>query len=95
MIVNTPVAPAEMRQKLGRDTGRVITVDATRIAIEEIGSGITNMPLLGAFAAATNIFSVKELEVQVRSRFGKKLSPELVDANVRAIKRAASEAKDA
>ncbi|MFN2270579.1 MAG: 2-oxoacid:acceptor oxidoreductase family protein, partial [Anaerolineae bacterium] len=67
----------------------VVTIDATRIAIDEIGRDITNAPLLGAFAAATGIFTVQEIVEQTRARFGKKLAPAVVEANVRAIERAA------
>jgi pyruvate ferredoxin oxidoreductase gamma subunit len=91
IIVNTPKSPDEMRKQLKRSSGRVVTIDATRIAIDEIGRDITNTPLLGAFAAVTGIFTVDEIVSQTRHRFGKKLAPAVVDANVRAIERAASE----
>jgi pyruvate ferredoxin oxidoreductase gamma subunit len=93
IIVNTPKTPAEMRKQLKRSSGRVVTIDATRIAIDEIGRDITNTPLLGAFAAVTGIFGVDEIVSQTRHRFGKKLAPAVVDANVRAIERAANEIK--
>jgi pyruvate ferredoxin oxidoreductase gamma subunit len=91
LIVNTPRSPEEMRRRLKLAGGRVVTIDATRIAIDEIGRDITNTPLLGAFAAATGIFSVEEIVEQTRHRFGKKLAPRVVEANVRAIERAAHE----
>lgn len=91
IIINTPKLPSDMRQQLGLKTGRVVTIDATRIAMDEIGRDITNTPLLGAFAAATGIFTVQEIVEQTRSRFGKKLAPAMVEANVRALDRAAKE----
>ena len=91
IIVNTPKSPAELRRQLKLASGRVVTIDATRIAIDEIGRDITNTPLLGAFAAVTGIFAVQEIVEQTRSRFGKKLAPHVVEANVRAIQRAANE----
>jgi len=94
IIVNTPKAPVEMRQQLKLASGRVVTIDATRIAIDEIGRDITNTPLLGAFAAATGIFAVQEIVEQTRARFGKKLAPAVVEANVRAIQRAANEIRE-
>jgi pyruvate ferredoxin oxidoreductase gamma subunit len=93
IIVNTPQPPEEMRQHLKLESGRVATIDATRIAIDEIGRDITNTPLLGAFAAVTGIFAVDEIVEQTRYRFGKKLSPTVVEANVRAIERAAKEVR--
>ena len=94
IIVNTPKSPQEMRRQLKRQSGRVVTIDATRIAIDEIGRDITNTPLLGAFAAVTGIFTVDEIVSQTRHRFGKKLAPAVVDANVRAIERAANEIQE-
>lgn len=94
IIVNTPRSPQEMRRRLGRVTGRVVTVDATRIALDEIGRDMPNTPLLGAFAAVTGIFAVDEIVDQTRARFGKKLAPAVVDANVRAVERAANEIRE-
>jgi pyruvate ferredoxin oxidoreductase gamma subunit len=94
IIVNTPKSPADMRAQLKLASGRVATIDATRIAIDEIGRDITNTPLLGAFAAVTGIFGVQEIVEQTRARFGKKLAPAVVDANVRAIERAAREIQE-
>jgi pyruvate ferredoxin oxidoreductase gamma subunit len=93
IIVNTSQSPDKMRQHLRLESGRVATIDATRIAIDEIGRDITNTPLLGAFAAVTGIFSVDEVVEQARYRFGKRLSPTVVEANVRAIERAAKEVR--
>lgn len=93
IIVNTPASPEEMRGRLGLASGRVATVDASHIAISEIGRDITNTPLLGAFAAVTGIFTLGEIVEQTEARFSKKLSPAVVAANVRAVKRAAAEVK--
>jgi pyruvate ferredoxin oxidoreductase gamma subunit len=89
IIINTPKAADYMRQQLHVQDSRVVTIDATRIAIDEIGRDITNTPLLGAFAAATGIFTVQEIVEQTRARFDKKLTPAVIEANVRAIERAA------
>ena len=37
VIINTPDSPAELKQKLGLKNGKVHTVDATKISIDEIG----------------------------------------------------------
>ena len=91
LLVNTPTSPAEARQATGFGTGKVCTVDASHIAIEEIGREITNTPMLGAFARATGFFDVEEMADQLRAWFGKKLPAEVVEANVRAMRRAADE----
>ena len=55
---------------------------------------ITNTPMLGAFARATGLFDMDELIEQVRAWFGKKLSTEAIEANVRALRRAAKEIQE-
>lgn len=91
LLINTPMTPAEVREATGFHTGRAFTVDASHIAIEEIGREITNTPMLGAFARATGFIDVEEMAGELRDWFGKKLASSVVEANVRALKRAASE----
>jgi pyruvate ferredoxin oxidoreductase gamma subunit len=91
LLVNTSMSPAEVREATGFKTGRVFAVNASHIAIEEMGREITNTPMLGAFARATGIFDIDSLAEQMRAWFGKKISAEMVDANVRALRRAAEE----
>jgi pyruvate ferredoxin oxidoreductase gamma subunit len=94
MIVNTAQSPGEVREITGFKTGKVFTVDASHIAIEELGREITNTPMLGAFAAATGLFERAALVEQVRAWFGKKISQEAVESNVRALKRAGEEIQE-
>jgi pyruvate ferredoxin oxidoreductase gamma subunit len=91
LIVNTSMSPEQVREVTGFHTGQAFTVDASHIAIEEMGRDITNTPMLGAFAGATGIFEIDELAGQLRAWFGKKISANAVEANVRAMRRAAEE----
>ncbi|MEE8391633.1 MAG: 2-oxoacid:acceptor oxidoreductase family protein [Anaerolineae bacterium] len=93
LLVNTSMSPAKVRQATGFQTGTVFTVNASHIAIEEMGREITNTPMLGAFARATGLFDVDALAKQLRAWFGKKITAEAVEANVRALRRAAEEVK--
>jgi pyruvate ferredoxin oxidoreductase gamma subunit len=94
LVVNSAMSPAEVREQLDFHAGKVFTVDASHIAIEEMGREITNTPMLGAFAAATGLVSVDGLADEVRDWFGAKLSQHAIDANVRALKRAAEEVEE-
>lgn len=94
LIVNTPLSPPEVRRVTDYPKGRVFTVDASHIAIEEMGRNITNTPMLGAFARATGLFDLEALVEQVRAWFGHKVSPEMVEANLRALRRAAREVRE-
>jgi pyruvate ferredoxin oxidoreductase gamma subunit len=59
---------------------RVITLDATSIALKHLGVPITNTTLMGAFAAASGEIELKALEDAVRRRF----SGELAGKNIAA-----------
>lgn len=78
-IINTKREAAD----LGIDhPARLITVDATGLALEHLGRPITNTTMLGAFAGATGLVRVESLIAMIRERFPGKLG----DANVAAIK---------
>jgi len=95
LLVNTSASPAEIREQLNLRTGRVFTVDASRIAIETLGREITNTPMLGALVKATGLFEVDAIVEQTRQRFAKKhMKADIVEANVAAIRRAAEEVKE-
>ena len=63
---------------------KVITLDATSIALEVLGLPITNTTLMGAFAAATGEIEFQALEHALSGRF----SGELADKNIKAARRA-------
>lgn len=95
LLVNTGASPAEIREQLNLRTGRVFTVDASRIAIETLGREITNTPMLGALVKATGLFEVDAIVEQTRQRFAKKhMKADIVEANAAAIRRAAEEVKE-
>ena len=91
LLVNTPMSPHEMRDAVGFHTGQAFTVDATHIAIEEIGREVTNTPMLGALARATGMFELDQMAGELRAWFGAKLSQKAIEANVQAMRRAADE----
>jgi pyruvate ferredoxin oxidoreductase gamma subunit len=95
LLVNTPQSPADIRKRTGFKTGKVFTVNASHIAIEEIGREITNTPMIGALAKATGIFEIDDLIEQTRKRFTKlMMKQDIIDANVRAMRRAAEELQE-
>jgi pyruvate ferredoxin oxidoreductase gamma subunit len=95
LLVNTPQSPSEIRKRVGFKTGKVFTVDASHIAIEEIGREITNTPMIGALAKATGLFEIDDLIEQTRKRFTKlMMKQDIIDANVRAMRRATEEVQE-
>ena len=89
LIVNTTETPAQVRGRLKLKGGKVYTVNASHIAIDELGREITNTPMLGALCAATGMFDVETVIEQIEKDFGKKMRKDVVEANVRAVRRAA------
>lgn len=90
VIINTE-RPAEAFGD--RLHGEVWTVDATKIALEEIGRPIPNMPMIGALLKATTLLDLDELLEQVRKEFSIKFGEKVLEGNLRAIKRAHEEVR--
>lgn len=63
---------------------RVITIDATSIALKKLGVPITNTTLMGAFAAASGEIGFAALENAIRQRF----SGDMAEKNIAAAKEA-------
>jgi pyruvate ferredoxin oxidoreductase gamma subunit len=63
---------------------KVITIDATSIALRQLGVPITNTALLGAFAAASGEIKLAALEDAVRRRF----KGDIAEKNIAAAKEA-------
>ncbi len=81
IIVNTTEKP----ESLNLDTkARVMTVDATKVAMDIIGFPIVNTILLGAFAGATGEINVESIKTAVKGRFSGKVA----EKNAQAIQKA-------
>jgi pyruvate ferredoxin oxidoreductase gamma subunit len=93
ILVNTPESPAAMRAKLGIQHGRVYTIDATRLAIEELGRPIPNTPMIGALIRATGAMRLETVYEDIRHKFLKKLGERVVQGNINAVRRAYEEVK--
>ena len=88
VILNSHKSEKELREMLGGGKGRMAVVDATKIALEELGLPITNTTMLGAFLAATGLVDQKQLEAALEVRFGR-----LAEKNKKALARALKETK--
>ena len=69
----------------GRTDARIVTVPASEIAMEFLGQDRANVPLLGAFAAATGEVTLESLEKAIVANFGE---GKVATKNVEAIRRA-------
>ncbi len=94
-IINTTKDPKEIRQKLGATASqKVITVDATKIAIDCFGRAMPNSPMLGALCKATGLITLEHLLEDVRKSFGKKFAQKVIDGNLEATRRGYEEVKE-
>lgn len=94
-IVNTSKDPKEIRAKIKvGPKQKVLTVDATKIAVESFGRAMPNSPMLGALCKATNIISLDHLIEDVKKSFGKKFAQKIIDGNMTATRRGYEEAKE-
>ena len=81
VLINSERKPEELKLKT---TARVVSVPATKIAVEELGRPIMNTVLLGAFAGVSGMISFEAIERSIRHRF----KGELGEKNIKAARRA-------
>jgi len=92
-VLNTELAPKDMRGKLGLERNKVFCVNATKISIDEIGKPIPNTPMIGALIKATGCISMDSVKKDVKKKFQKKFGERVVQGNIRAIERAHREVR--
>jgi pyruvate ferredoxin oxidoreductase gamma subunit len=69
-ICNYDGSPEDLRSKLGLDPSvKIITLDATGIAMKCLGKDYPNTPMLGALLKATGIVGADSLEKALGQRF--------------------------
>jgi len=89
LVVNSREEPQAIRDKFGFTGGKVVTVDASTIAMEVMGRPFTNMPTMAAAVKATGVVAVETVINEVLERYPGKVG----DLNKVAIERAVAEAK--
>ena len=91
IIINTTEPPEDMRKRIKFATGKLWTVPASNIALEELKRDIPSTMMLGVIAKATGLITIECAIEVTRETLGNKLRPEVVEANVRALQRAYDE----
>ena len=82
-ICNFDGSPEELRSKLGLDPSvKIITLDATGIAMKSLGKDYPNTPMLGALLKATGMVGFESLEKALGERFKGKV----LEGNEQALK---------
>jgi len=87
-IINTSFPAEKVRQILGIPNNELWIVDASKIAMEELGRNIPNTAVLGAVAKATGLVDLEALEQEITEAFGasSKLR-NVLEQNLKALRR--------
>lgn len=92
IIANYPGTPEELAKVLNVDGKfKVYTVDAYKISTEEIGRPIPNTPMVGALARVLGIISLDNILAEFEDQFSHRFKPEIVQKNLKAVRRAYEE----
>lgn len=86
LIVNTSLKPGELRSRVGF-SGKIATVNATKIALEELNRPIVNTTLIGAFIKSTMAVKFETVSDVILKTWPGKIGQK----NLKAAKRALNE----
>ena len=86
ILANYTGTPKELQDALMTDV-QCHTLDANRIAIDEIGKPMVNTVMLGALLKCVDIVPYDQLEDQITNKFTGKLSDKVIVKNLSALKR--------
>ena len=93
IVINSSKSPAQLRPLLKGYAGRVFTIDAGRISEEELGKNFPNTPMLAAIVKVSGVVEpdafVKDMEASFHHKFASK--PQVIEGNMRALKRSMEE----
>ena len=95
IIINSNKSPEELKPLLEGYEGGVYTIDAGKIAEEEIGRNIPNTPMLGAVVKVSGVIPedefFKDMEASMHHKFANK--PHVIEGNMKALRRSMQEVK--
>ena len=93
IIINSSKSPEELKPLLEGYEGGVYTIDAGKIAEEEIGRNIPNTPMLGAVVKVSGVIPedefFKDMEASMHHKFANK--PQVIEGNMKALRRSMQE----
>lgn len=93
ILINTSKNITEIKEKLPEFTGKIYTLDATKISLECLKANFPNTAMLSAIVKITNLMTkeelLKDMEDSFKHKFARK--PEVIAPNMEAIKRAYDE----
>jgi len=95
LIVNTPYKKEDVLKRVNWKGKNLFTIDASKIAKENIGKPIPNTPMIGALIGATNLLPIDAFIEDTKHKLEKKFrtKPEVIEGNLQAIRVAFEEVK--
>lgn len=93
LVVNTTLSAPELRIQMGVKGRDIYTIDATGIALKNLGKAIPNTPMIGALVKATGMLDINGVTEDFRKKFANKFREDIVEGNVNAILEAYQEVK--
>ncbi len=91
VIVNSEFSPEELIKKFNIEGYKVYSVNASGISREILGRNLPNTPMLGAVIRVTGLMELEDFVEAVGKRLSVKFKPEIVEGNLKAIRRAYEE----
>ena len=93
LIINTTESPADIRKRCNIPRGKIYTVPATDISLKELKRNIPNTPMVAALVKITGILKIDAVIDNFRKKYAAKFRPEVIEANVRAMRAAIDEVR--
>ena len=91
ILINTTIGTKAATSKYALEKFEVHTIDATKIALDNIGRNIPNMPMVGALVKVSGMVDLDEVLKTLRESFSKKFTEEIIEKNLNAISTAYAE----
>ncbi|MFA7169495.1 MAG: 2-oxoacid:acceptor oxidoreductase family protein [Candidatus Paceibacterota bacterium] len=86
LLINSPKSEEEISKEIKNRNFKIYTVDASAIAKELFGKNLPNTVIIGAIAKLFPEISLKEAANKLKDKFDTKLSKEVIDKNLDALK---------
>lgn len=95
IVINTNEDIDSLRKKLNGFSGKIYTIDATKISLECLKANFPNTAMLAAVVNITKIMSKEELVDNMKDAFSHKFAkkPEVIEPNMEALLRGYDEIK--
>ena len=97
IIINTAKKADEVMKHLNGYKGQVYTIDARKIAVENLGKNFPNSPMLAATVAVSGVMHREEFICEMKASYEHKFAkkPEVIEGNMKALETAYDEVADA